>query len=68
MIIRFWDAVNYEFPLIEINDNEFERFDELLIIYRIEEEDEYNFEGFLEFLTNNKFIWNFKDIDKEVEF
>jgi len=66
MIIKFWDNENYEYPLIDIWKEDFNKFKEILKEYQKDEE--YNFDDFL-VLLKEKGI-NVKEIfiDGEVFF
>lgn len=63
MIIKFWDNEKYEYPLIDIWEEDFEKFKEILKEYQKDEE--YNFDDFL-ILLREKGI-NVKELNYDVD-
>ena len=66
MIIKFYDNENYEYPLISILEEDFDKFRELTETYQTEED--YNWEGFLNLLEKNEIPYKEISPDREMFF
>ena len=66
MIIKLYDNEDYEYPLLEIKEECFEEFEELLKEYSKDEY--YNIDDFLTILETKDFYVGHISIDKEVFF
>lgn len=66
MIIKFWDNEKWEYPLLNIEDEDYGKFKELLEKYQ--KEDEYNFDDFIQLLQDNNIYANVIKYDVEVFF
>ena len=70
MIIQFYDSDGTEgYPsLFEIEKNGFKELKKILDKYRKENEEEYNFDDFMDLIKKENWFIRFLDIDKEVYF
>jgi hypothetical protein len=66
MIIKLYDNEDYNYPLIEIDEKNYELFTKLLQEYQKEET--YNIDDFIEILKDKSFVVRVIYIDKEVFF
>ena len=63
MIIKLYDNEKIEYPLIKINDKGYKEFLEILKKYQ--EDDEYNFDDFIELIKDKD--WYFETLNYDVE-
>lgn len=66
MIIKLYDNENYEYPLINIDDNHYEEFKSILKEYQAQ--GDYNIDDFLHILESKEWFKGTIDYDKELFF
>jgi len=64
--IKFWDNENYNYPIIIVNSDDFEKLKEILNEYQ--KNPEYNWDDFLEILKENKIRFDTVMEDEELFF
>jgi len=64
--IKFWDNENYNYPIIIVNSDDFEKLKEILNEYQ--KNPEYNWDDFLEILKENEIRFEQIEEDEELFF
>ena len=65
MIIKFWDNENYEYPLMDIWEEDLPRLK--LVLKEYQKKDDYNWEEFLDVLHKEKIQFSILDLQEDTD-